>query len=168
MAEPEKKEPAKRSKVKLIIFIAVPLVLAGGGVFGYFQWKTGQDKKAAEEKMKQVQAGQGVKKDEAFAEVGKMSSLGSFILNLNTPGDSRYLKVSITGELSDDGVEEEIARKKPIIDDIFVSHISAKAFDEIADDKGKSIMKEELLEKLNKYLMKGRVTRLYFTEFVVQ
>ncbi|OGQ93176.1 MAG: hypothetical protein A2284_05520 [Deltaproteobacteria bacterium RIFOXYA12_FULL_61_11] len=168
MAEEKTAPPPAGNKKKKIIIIAIlaVVVLAGvGGVLAYLQYQMKQSETEATDKLKEAE--QATEKDAAFAEVGEMLKFDDFILNLNTPGDSRYLKIGIHFELTE-GLTAEVEKKKPVLQDILVSIISSKSYDEIKDARGKELLKEELVTALNRVLTTGRIRRIYFTEFVVQ
>ncbi len=117
---------------------------------------------------------------------GILFPLGERVVNLADPGGYRYLRVSITLEFLPESAEfyrlppdkrvaeeerfkEELARQKPIIDDLVISILSSKTFAEIFSLEGKQQLKEELMEQLNASLGEGKyVGAVYFTDFVVQ
>ena len=172
MAE-EKKDAAAapsfvKKRLKLIIIVGVAAVVLIGGGLGFLQY---QSHKAQAEMEAKVAEAKGKATGEVKSEVieaGENYAFESLILNLNNPGDSRYLKLSITAYIASEKMKMELDKKKPLLQDILVSSISSKAFDEIRDERGKTLLKEELIEKLNKVLTTGRIQHLYFTEFVVQ
>jgi len=117
---------------------------------------------------------------------GIMFSLGERVVNLADPGGYRYLRVSITLEFLPESAEfyrlppetrkgvealfvEDLARQKPIIDDIVISILSSKTFAEVFTLEGKQQLKEELIQQLNASLGDRKyVGAVYFTDFVVQ
>lgn len=120
-----------------------------------------------------------VEADEAEVQKGIIVDLGDFILNLNDPGQKKYLKVNVTLELSripsdpviggpdekekggghgghDSSAEDpmkqidtEMAQYKPAIRDAIISNFSSKTADEVATTAGKELVKEQITEDVN-------------------
>jgi len=71
-------------------------------------------------------------------------------------------------EMSGVGVKAELeGRLAPIKDSILVL-LSTKTLQDIQDLQGKNQLKEEILAAVNKNIPPGKVTKIYFTDFVVQ
>ncbi len=156
----EKKE--KKSSKKLVLILIVLLLLGGGGAFGYikfFKAKKGEKKEKAE----------------VVAPVRQGSSeklipmpLNPYLVNLIDPDTRRYLKIRIVLNLSDKKLEKEITDKLPSISDAIIMFLTSKTYDEVISPMGKRKLKNEILKIVNKHLQTGRVTQVFFTEFLVQ
>jgi flagellar FliL protein len=46
--------------------------------------------------------------------------------------------------------------------------LPTKRFEDISTAQGKTALRDEIMETMNTYLLKGKVTNIYFKEFVVQ
>ena len=127
---------------------------------------------------------------------GIIVDLGDFILNLNDPGQKKYLKVNVALELSripsdpdlsappeEKGghgghgggedpmkrVEAEMAQYKPAIRDAVISNFSSKSADEISTAAGKELVKEQITEDVNAIFAGEReVIRVSFGQFIIQ
>lgn len=129
---------------------------------------------------------------------GIIVDLGDFILNLNDPGQKKYLKVNVALELSripsdpdlsappeekgghgghggseDEDpmkrVEAEMAQYKPAIRDAVISNFSSKSADEISTAAGKELVKEQITEDVNAIFAGEReVIRVSFGQFIIQ
>ncbi len=156
----EKKE--KKSSKKLILILVVLLLLGGGGAFGYikfFKAKKGEEKdgkKAA------------VAVPRGSAEKLIPMPLNPYLVNLIDPDTRRYLKVRIVLNLSDKNLEKEITDKLPSISDSIIMFLTSKTYDEVISPMGKKKLKNEILKIVNKHLQTGKVTKVFFTEFLVQ
>jgi flagellar protein FliL len=91
-----------------------------------------------------------------------------FIVNLMDSANIRYVKVMMEVELSSADVSAEIEEKKPALRDMVISLLSNRTYSELLGVRGKTQLREELLRRMNQILNSGTVTRIYFTEFVVQ
>ncbi|PZT48692.1 flagellar basal body protein FliL [Helicobacter valdiviensis] len=101
--------------------------------------------------------------------VGQMYPMDQFIVNLMTSGGGkRYLKASLALELSAPTLQTELDTKRDIVRDTVITVLSSKTLEEIQTTKGKQKLKEELLERINEFLVDGRVANIFFTDFVVQ
>ena len=101
--------------------------------------------------------------------IGPMYPLDQFIINLlASGGGKRYLKTSIALELSIAEMQVELDNKRNVLRDTVITILSSKTFEEVQTAKGKQKLKEELMERLNEFLVDGRIMNIFFTEFVVQ
>jgi len=91
-----------------------------------------------------------------------------FIVNLMDSANIRYVKLNMDVELSSADVIAEIEEKKPALRDMVISLLSNRTYSELLGVRGKTQLREELLRRMNQILSTGTVTRIYFTEFVVQ
>jgi flagellar FliL protein len=169
--EEMKTVPQKKSPVLLILIMVFALLLIGGAAAGYFlfvapQRASGTDSAqpaAAVQAQPQVHAG-----SSGVMSGGPMKKMDSFIVNLTDAQGTRYLKVILQLEMSNEMLGAEIDRKTPQIRDEIIMLLSSKSFDDISTVAGKRALKRGILNSVNKYLISGRVLRIYFSDFVVQ
>lgn len=161
MAKNETAAPAEEgSKKKLIIIIvAVVLLLLVGGGAAYFLLGN-KDKKDPETEAAALTA--------QAKQVGPMVNIDTFIVNILDDEESRYLKAAITLEVDAESTATEINNRLPQIKDAILLLIGNKTFNELRDMQGKLQLRGELINRLNEILTKGKVKRIYFTDFVVQ
>ncbi len=160
MAKEEEGVPAevsvkKKSPVKLIIFIVVAVLVIGGGVAGGLYFFGHKDAEKKEEK-------------HAAPLVGPLWSLEPFIVNLADNQGERYLKVVMQLELSDPAVVPDMEILKPKIRDNILDLLTAKTYTELMEPAGKQRLRDEIVLRVNSFLTKGKILKVYFTEFVVQ
>jgi flagellar FliL protein len=168
MAEEEGKaeQPAKKGKgVLIIIVVLVLLILGAAGAAVYFLVL--HKAPAAEEDLSAQDVP--ITASRPQAEPGPMMAYSSFLVNLADAGGKRYLKFSLSIELSKHkNFQQEVEYKDAKIKDIIISIISSKTFEEINTPQGKIALKQELLRRLNTIMSGGKVEDVFFTEFVVQ
>ena len=99
---------------------------------------------------------------------GVTVELDSFIVNLRDREGKRYLKAKITMEVPSEALKEELSARMPQVRDVILLLLSAKSFAEISRLEGKMQLKEEVMMRVNQVLSSGRISHVYFTEFVVQ
>jgi flagellar FliL protein len=119
---------------------------------------------------------------------GIMISTGSKIINLADPSGRKYIKITVVLEFSYSSVEggaadsnnegeavdpklayeEEITSKQAIIDDVVITLLSTKTFEELYTAEGKETLRNEIMFLTNQRLPQYRILGVYFTEFVVQ
>jgi len=162
--EEGQEEPKKKRSPKLFIIIGVVVVLllgAAGGAYFLFMGKSGhgEGNTAAAEESK-GEKGEG----------GEMTNknLDPFIVNLTDAQGTRYLKAVMQLELSSAKLGAELDEKMPMIRDDIISLLSSKSFEDISTEPGKRELKKAIMERINRSLTGGKVTRVFFTEFVVQ
>ncbi len=160
-AAEESEEGGGGSKKKLIIIVAVLVLLIGGGAGAYFFLSGDKEEKISPE---QEQA----ELEKQAKQVGPMVNMDSFIVNIMDDQESRYLKATITIEVDGEEASMELMQRMPQVKDAVLLLLGSKTFSEISDLQGKIQLRAELINKINSILLKGKVKRIYFTDFVVQ
>lgn len=100
--------------------------------------------------------------------LGPIFSLDTFIVNLADKGGNRYLRVTVDLELDNPELEDELNKRLPQVRDSLLMILPTKRFEDISTVQGKTALRDEMLEALNGYLAQGKITNIYFKEFVVQ
>ena len=146
-------EPKKKSKLKWIIIALITLVvITAGAVAGYYFFTKTEAKKPAAEKP-------------AVITIWPMEA---FIINIAETNGERYLKIVIQLEVSDPDVVKELEQLKPRLRDSILDLLTPKTYKELMDLAGKQRLREEIAGRINNILLRGKVTKVYFTDFVVQ
>ena len=116
---------------------------------------------------------------------GVLFDVGTKVINLADPGGRRYLKVGIVLEFAPHDTawytmateqraelqalfETEMATKQPVIEDLVISIISSKSFEQVYTLEGKEGLRQEIINRINQMLPTQLVMYVYFNEFVVQ
>jgi flagellar FliL protein len=162
------------SKKVLIIIIAVFLLLMGMMGGGFFLLWSKMSMTVAQ--VQQQNAGQGNEEEvvEEKPTIGPLYRMDTLIVNLADHGGKRYLRVTMEFELkANDKVDPaevaaEIETRLPQLRDTILMILPTKTYDDISTSQGKIALRDELVAKLNPFLTKGQITKIYFTEFVVQ
>lgn len=94
--------------------------------------------------------------------------LDSFIVNLADPGGKRYLSTRIVLELNDKQVVPSLEKKVPEMRDKILIILPTQTFEDIQSVEGKNALRATLISALNDILEEGRITNIFFQEFVVQ
>lgn len=152
---PEKK---KGSALKWIIIIVIALFVLGGAGAGAYFFLLKSKPLSAEKKHT----------EQAKPQTTVFWPMDAFIVNLIDNDGERYLKVVMQLELSDQPAVEELNLLKPKIRDSILDLLSAKTYKEMMDPIGKQRLRDEIALRANGYLTKGKVLKVYFTEFVIQ
>lgn len=98
---------------------------------------------------------------------GVVVDLDPFIVNLDEPGTSRYLKITLELELMPKVLEEAVVKNKQLIRDTVLSHLSGLHVKDTLGAEAKDKIRTDLMAKLTK-LMPDKIRRMFFQEFVVQ
>lgn len=169
-AAPEAAAPAapKSEKPILWIILAVVNMLVVAGV-GFMLFKAKQ-KEAAEPKIDHVIKGEHETQEKESKEeksfVGKVIPLETFIVNLQGTKGRKVVKVNMELELKGDGVAEEIEKRKAQIRDIIIIILSSRPYEEVSTRDGKDNLKNDIKDTVNSFLTKGKVSNVFFTEFI--
>lgn len=92
--------------------------------------------------------------------------LETFIVNLNSPGGQRILKISLEFLLENQEVKAELNTHNAQYRDLLLTILSSKKFEEIDTREGKDILKAEITSTLNPFLKKGRITKVIITDII--
>ncbi len=159
----------KGQKPTLFIILAILNMLIVGGVGAMLY--LGKKKEAAEPKIEHVIKGEAetTHHEEATETqdfIGKIVPLETFIVNLAGSRGRKIAKVNMELELDGEKIAEEIEKRKPQIRDIIIILLSSKTFEEVSTREGKDFLRDEIRDTVNAFLTKGKIKKVYFTEFI--
>jgi flagellar FliL protein len=159
-------EKKKGLPIKLILIVVGVLALAGGGYFAYTNFF---QEEVAEETSEEGEEGEGGEEvGDPPPDVGVMFTMNPFVVNLAGSSGKRFLKVTVTLELSEPEVNAEFEENLQKITDSILVLLSSKTFDDVYSVEGKFKLKDEITTRTNRFLVVGHVKDAYFTEFIVQ
>ncbi|MBT5549815.1 MAG: hypothetical protein HOJ79_04975 [Nitrospina sp.] len=150
----------------MIIGIVVGLLVLGGG--GYYAYINYFQEKPAEETPAEGEKAEEEAEVEEDPNIGVMFPLDPFVVNLAGSEGKRFLKVTISLELSTPEVHVEIKENIHKVTDSILVLLSSKAFDDIYSVQGKFKLKDEITTRVNRFLVVGHIKDAYFTEFIIQ
>jgi flagellar FliL protein len=157
---PVEKPPAppgpKPSKI-ILVLLALNLGAAG---FTTFKVVTAETPHAEGEPKAAPPAGPEVS--------GPVVALDPFVVNLDEPGTSRYIKITLQVELTSAEAEHPLEKSKQLIRDMFLSHLSGLKLADCLGATAKDKLRTELMAKLESIVGPGKIRRMFFQEFVVQ
>lgn len=152
----------------LLIAMAVLNMLIVAGV-GFMLYK-GKQKDAAEPKLEDVIKGehdaQEKEKSDEKEFVGKVIPLETFIVNLAGSKGRKVAKVNMELELKGDKVADEIDKRKAQVRDIIIIILSSKTYEEVSTREGKDALRGEVKDVINSFLVQGKISNVFFTEFL--
>ena len=156
------------NKIILIAVIAAAFLFVGavGGGF-YMMWTKLADLDAfvrpPEEEVEEE-----AEEEEELLAMGVMFPLDTFIVNLADEKAKRYLRVTMQIELKPGETVEILEQRLVQVRDIILMILPAKRFQEIRTADGKTLLRQEIMTRLNALLKQDIISNIYFTEFVVQ
>lgn len=98
---------------------------------------------------------------------GPVVALDPFVVNLDEPGTSRYLKITLEMELFPKG-DAALNRSKQLVRDTILSHLSGLHLKDTLGAEAKDRLRQDLMAKLGKLLGADKIRRMFFQDFVVQ
>ncbi len=138
----------KKKPWGMIIGIIVGLLVLGGG--GYFAYITFFQEKPVEETPAEGKEGAPkVVKEEGT--IGVMFPLDPFIVNLAGSAGKRFLKVTISLELSTPEVHAELKENIQKVTDSILVLLSSKSFEDVYSVQGKFKLKDEVTTRVNRF-----------------
>ena len=155
---PKPPEPPAAKSSKAVLGLLVVNLAATG--FAVFKLLTTAPAEAAEPHPKAVEA--------PSSEVtGPVIALDPFVVNLDEPGTSRYLKITLEMELFPHG-EVALTKSKQLVRDTILSHLSGLKLKDTLGAEAKDRIRNDLMAKLGKVIGNDKVRRMFFQDFVVQ
>ncbi len=146
-------EPKKKSNLKwIVIILALVMVIAVSTAAGLYFF------------MKKETAKPAVPQQPTVA----TWPMEAFIVNIADTNGERYLKVVIQLEVNDQLVVPELEQLKPRLRDSILDLLTSKTYRDLIDVSGKQRLREDIAGRINNTLSKGKVTKVYFTDFVIQ
>lgn len=154
---------------KPILFIALAifnmLVVVGVGAMVMMGKKKDAEKANIDDVIQGERSAQiADSKSEEF--IGQLVPLETFIVNLAQSRGRKIAKVNMEFEVTNNDVQKEISELKPKIRDIIIIVLSSKTYAQVSTKEGKDDLRNEIRDKVNLFLTKGRIERVYFTEFI--
>lgn len=153
---PAANAPAKKKSKLPLILIAVVLVIAAG--VGGWMWRRSSVKPQAASVP-------------PATEVNSVLALDSFVVNLQDPSGTGYLRVSIDLGLSAPAKEDDKdkqAQYLPRVRDTILGVLGSQTVDALLTPDGKTKLKADLLKAINASVPELQCKEVYFTEFLVQ
>jgi flagellar protein FliL len=162
-AQPKAPAAAKQKTSKLVLILLVANL--GGSGFGAFQ---GMQAVAAVHAMPTGEQAEKEEEKPPKNEVGPVTPLEPFIVNLNEPDASRYLKATFELEVANAEVVGELDKlRRPVRDEV-LRYLSSLSVADTQGEAGKAKIQHEVVARIDKQLGGGKVRRLFFVEFMVQ
>lgn len=95
--------------------------------------------------------------------------LGNFTANMATNDPAgKFVVVEVRLKMNDTEMAEELKEKNIRLRDAVIDEMSLKRFSEVATEKGKLAMKENIKNRLNTIVQGGQIEEVYFTKFIIQ
>jgi flagellar FliL protein len=148
----EQQEKKSRFSAKTVIITLLLLnMLAGGALAGYFLYLKPTASEPKPPEMTTVE-------------------LGEMLINLADPGGIHYLRFTAVMEYPKDQKKlvEELEQKKPIIKDAVIRLLRAKKLAEVQPPESIDQVQREMTEAINTKLEHGKLSKIYFTEYLTQ
>ena len=150
----------KKYRISLVVF-----VVAAGLIF-----LLNQGTLEAQEEVEKVEEKTSSEEPKLIKKKKKslMFHIDPFIVNLAKSGGNRFLKVTVSLEMSSPDVSFELKKNIKKITDSILLLLSTKVFKDVYSVQGKFTLKSEITTRVNQFLTKGVVKGAYFTEFIIQ
>ncbi len=151
---------AGSAKKMMVLGIVGVLLLGGGGGAAWFFMGGEKD-----EEGKHAKVSHG---EEHAEEPGPVMELDPFLLNLADRDEIRFLKVSIKLELDRPEEKTDFQNKVPAIRDALLVLLSSKESQLLRTVNGKRRIREEIMTRVNGVMNKGKISNVFFTDFIIQ
>ncbi len=109
------------------------------------------------------------KKEQVQLLSGNLMEIGDFTTNINSTGGTRFLKVSVTVEVTSDDKKavEKLTRLMPIIKDSVLGVLAKQSVADL-DPRNHGYLKDAIKQDINAKVGGNLVINVYFTDFIMQ
>lgn len=156
---PEAKNPTKWGLIIALFFVQILVAVA----LVYFlilpRLSPASNNNSAEEEK--------VAKTES-KEPGILVTIDNLTINPKGSYGRRYAVFEVALEVPDEEAKAEIEKFKPKIVDAYLLYLRSKTIEELTVKLDIDLMKQEMIDQVNKILGKPLVQNLYFTRFVLE
>lgn len=149
----------------LIVILILVLALAAGAGGTYFflaPQLAASDGMVEEGESAEEQLSPG----EAFKQ--RLVSLEPFVVNVAGEGYPRFLKVKVELEADSTASKEELEARRPQLRDTTILLLASRKLPDITEFEGQALLKDDLRDRINQIVGRGKVASVMFTELVVQ
>ena len=77
-------------------------------------------------------------------------------------------EISRLDSLNGEELLEEVDKRRAQLRDVVLTMLSSKTANEISTMEGKFLLRQDIIKRVNVNLVTGKVTKVYWEEFVVQ
>lgn len=163
----------KNKKMLFIIIGAVAVVVVALAVVFMGGSKKEKSEGASEAKVEEKAEGgshgaAGGKEGAAAGAAANIFPMEPFIVNIYDGQELRYLRVKVELETATADAKSEIELRQAPLRDAILVLLTTKTLQDVQDLQGKNQLRDEIMVAINKILPPGKVSRVYFTDFVVQ
>ena len=103
--------------------------------------------------------------DEGEEALGAIFPLDTFVVNLS---GNRYIRVQVQLEFVERDVPRRFYTRLVPVRDGIIGLLATRSPDDLASQKGRDNLKNDLKQMVNEVLRKEEIKRVYFTQFVIQ
>ena len=176
----EQGKPKGGNKALMIILIVVVVILlsvVGVGAYLYFSGALGAGHEAADKNGTHAKTEHEEKahKPEATFE----AAINDLVLNItDAKGNEKLMKLSFSMQSQNEKIQAIVDKNKAEITDAVIVQIGSRSAEEMLTLGGKELLKEELLDEINKILNNANsgaehftpncVEKIFFTSFVLK
>ena len=102
-------------------------------------------------------------------EIGVLLSLGEVIVSLGGDGGpTRYLRINVDLELTDQAAADVAAARLPILRDVVIVTLTDRSAAELNRPEGMKGLRDELMRRLDERLPGEILRHIYFSDLVIQ
>lgn len=154
-----KNNKAKGNTMVIIIIIILGALLVGAAAFGGYMLASRASNKDSGKEDTQKE----IKNETVY-------SAGEFLVNLADTNKKKYLRttISLAYDAENEDLAEELTKKNDAIRDCIISVLRTKKVENLDTATGPDELKKEIITRVNSLLTKGRLSSVYFKEFVIQ
>jgi|GEM_PF-1962821 len=96
-------------------------------------------------------------------------SLGDLVVNPASSGSGFFLStILFEYRQSDKRLPDELKNKAPMFKDRIIQYFSRLTIDDLRDIENRDVFREDIMRIINNLLVEGRITDVFFEQFVLQ
>jgi flagellar FliL protein len=166
--------PEKKKSKKLLIMIALVVVLLAGGGAGFYYWRVRAPSQALakgttdKNERPDDHSGKTEHAEDGEAEVTQVIELQPFIVNLADKNESRYLRMTISLGVAEEGEHKVDPLFTTRVRNAILATISTQTSEQVLTVEGKAALRKDMLNAAKAAASKPEVLTIYITDFIIQ
>jgi flagellar FliL protein len=165
--------PEKKKSKKLLMMIALVVVLLAGGGAGFYYSRVRAPSQAAKgttdkNERPDDHSGKTEHAEDGEAEVTQVIELQPFIVNLADKNESRYLRMTISLGVAEEGEHKVDPLFTTRVRNAILATISTQTSEQVLTVEGKAALRKEMLNAAKAAASKPEVLTIYITDFIIQ
>jgi len=149
----------------IIILVVIVVVMAGAAYFVVSNFLAPQDPAAGEQEAEVSQDKQETASEKSAKEIFMIEEL---LVNPTGTSGTRFLSASIGLEVNNHETVLQLEEQQLPVRDMLITILSSRTVEQLTSSTERELMREEITNRLSTILGPGKISAVYFVDYVLQ